>query len=222
MIHADHIGASTFIEKGWTLLAAGRPADAEAALVRAIELSPDDPRSESLLGWALMLQERYDDALLWFQRVLMRDPDNTLARTNLGFICLKKRIYGEAIEHLSRTIRLDTDRKATLYAHYYLGLLYLDREMFQDARQFFLQAIELGPNFIEARYELGRTLLLAGEREEALQVWADGAAANRFNPWGKRCAEARQAAVETQVASASLREPVHHASRPARPSRSRF
>jgi tetratricopeptide (TPR) repeat protein len=119
----------------------------------------------------------------------MREPANSLARINLGYICLKKRIFGEAIEHLSKAIRLDNDRKATLYAHFYLGLVYLEREMFDDAQSFFRKAIALGPNLIEAYYELARALWFDGKRELALQAWRDGAAANSFNPWGKRCAE---------------------------------
>ena len=118
---------------------------AEAALTKALELSPNDPQSESLLGWAQMLQEKYDDALLNFQRVLMRQPANALARINVGYICLKKRIFGEAIEHLSKAIRLDNDRKATLYAHFYLGLVYLEREMYEDAQTFFQKTLALGP-----------------------------------------------------------------------------
>ena len=129
VVHADHIGASTFIEKGWSRLSLGDYEGAEKALTRAIELSPGDPQSEALLGWAQMLQDKYDDALMNFQKVLMREPANALARINVGYICLKKKIFGEAIEHLSKAIRLDNDRKATLYAHFYLGLVYLEREM---------------------------------------------------------------------------------------------
>ena len=103
-----------------------------------------------------MLQEKYDDALMQFQKVLMREPGNALARINVGYICLKKGIFGEAIEHLSRAIRLDSDRKATLYAHFYLGLVYLERDMFEDAQTFFQKTLALGPNLIEAYYELGR------------------------------------------------------------------
>jgi tetratricopeptide (TPR) repeat protein len=136
-----------------------------------------------------MLQAKYDEALLTFQKVLMRQPDNALARINVGYICLKKRIFGEAIEHLSRAIRLDTDRKATLYAHFYLGLVYAEREMYDDAQAFFRKALGLGPNLIEAHYELGRALWFGGKREDALQAWRDGNAANKFNPWGKRCGE---------------------------------
>jgi tetratricopeptide (TPR) repeat protein len=190
VVHADHIGASTFIEKGWSRLSLGDYPAAEQALKRAIELSPNDPQSEALLGWALMLQEKYDDALHWFQKVLVREPQNSLARINVGYICLKKRIWNEAIEHLSRAIRLDNDKKATLYAHFYLGLVYLERDMFEDAQTFFQKTIALGPNLIEAYYELGRAFWFNGQQDEAKQTWRNGYAANKFNPWGKGCAEA--------------------------------
>ena len=188
VVHADHLGASTFIEKGWSKLSLGDHAGAETALRRALELSPNDPQSEALLGWALMLQEKYDDALLMFQKVLMRQPQNALARINVGYICLKKGIFGEAIEHLSRAIRLDNDKKATLYAHFYLGLVYLERDMFEDAQIFFRKTITLGPGLIEAYYELGRAFWFNGQRDEATETWKSGFAANKFNPWGKRCA----------------------------------
>jgi len=189
---ADHLNASTYVEKGWSLISLGDHAGAEAALHRALELAPGDPNAESLLGWAQMLQEKHDEALLAFQRVLMREPQNSLARINVGYICLKKKIFGEAIEHLSKAIRLDNDRKATLYAHYYLGLLYFEREMYEDAQNFLRKALALGPNLIEAWYELGRAIWFAGDRDGAQQAWRDGAKANKFNPWGKRCAELLQ------------------------------
>ncbi|HEX5819769.1 MAG TPA: tetratricopeptide repeat protein [Gemmatimonadales bacterium] len=188
-VHADHLGASTYIEKGWSLIALGDHVAAIAALDRALELAPGDTQAQSLLGWAQMLHEDFDDALATFSKVLAREPANALARINVGYICLKKRIFGEAIEHLSRAIRLDNDRKATLYAHFYLGLVYLEREMYEDAQTFFRKTLLLGPNLVEARYELGRAQWFAGDRDGALASWAEGRDANRFNPWSKRCAE---------------------------------
>ncbi|HSJ65685.1 MAG TPA: tetratricopeptide repeat protein [Gemmatimonadaceae bacterium] len=187
-VHADHLNASTFVEKGWSLIALGDHAGAERALVRALELAPDDPRTEALLGWAQMHQEKYDEALLSFQRVLMREPANAMARVNLGFICLKREIFGEAIEHLSRAMRAE-DRKAALYAHFYMGLVYLEREMFDDATAFLERAIALGPNLIEAYYHLGRAHWSHGVCDRALEAWRRGADANKFNPWAKRCAD---------------------------------
>ncbi len=189
VVHADHIGASTFIEKGWSRLSLGDHEGAEQALLKAIELSPGDPQSHALLGWAQMLQQKYDEALMSFQKVLMKEPANSLARINVGYICLKKKIFGEAIEHLSKAIRLDNDRKAVLYAHFYLGLVYLEREMYEDAQTFFHKTLALGPNLIEAYYELGRAHWFNDEQDAARQVWQQGFATNKFNPWGKRCAE---------------------------------
>ena len=189
MVQADHLGASTYIEKGWSLISLGDHAGAIQALQRALQLAPGDTQAQSLLGWAQMLHEDYDDALGTFSRVLMKEPANSLARINVGYICLKKGIFGEAIEHLSKAIRLDNDRKATLYAHFYLGLVYLEREMYEDAQTFFRKTLQLGPNLIEAYFELGRAQWFAGERDHAVATWTDGQKANRFNPWSKRCGE---------------------------------
>jgi tetratricopeptide (TPR) repeat protein len=188
-VHADHLGASTYIEKGWSLISLGDYSGAVQALEKALTLSPGAVEAQSLLGWAQMLHEDYDDALGNFSKVLMKEPANALARINVGFICLKKRIFGEAIEHLSKAIRLDNDRKATLYAHYYLGLVYLEREMYEDAQSFLRKTLKLGPNLIEAYFELGRALWLGGDRDDAVRVWTEGYKANKFNPWAKRCQE---------------------------------
>ena len=188
-VQADHLGASTFIEKGWSLISLGEYAGAVQALEKALQLSPGEIQAQSLLGWAQMLHQDYDEALSTFSRVLMKEPANALARINVGYICLKKRIFGEAIEHLSKAIRLDNDRKATLYAHYYLGLVYLEREMFEDAQTFFRKTLQLGPNLIEAWFDLGRAQWFSGDKESARRTWTEGLKANKFNPWAKRCRE---------------------------------
>jgi tetratricopeptide (TPR) repeat protein len=195
-LHADHIGASTFIEKGWSLISLGDYAGAIQSLQKALQLAPGETQGESLLGWAQMLHEDYDEALQTFQKVLMKEPANSLARINVGYICLKKRIFGEAIEHLSKAIRLDNDKKATLYAHFYLGLVYLQREMYEDAQTFFQKTLKLGPNLIEAYYELGRAYWFGGEAAQANQIWEQGFRANKFNPWGKKCQDILQVVLQ--------------------------
>lgn len=183
------LNASSHVERGWNRISRGEHADAEEELRRALALVPGDTHAEALLGWALMLQEKYDEALSCFHRVLQREPAHAIARVSVGYICLRKGIYGESIEHLTRVIAGSRDRKAVLYAHYYLGLLYSTREMYGDAEAFLGQAIALGPNLIEAYYELGRARWFGGNREGARQAWRDGAAAGKFSPWGTRCAD---------------------------------
>jgi tetratricopeptide (TPR) repeat protein len=203
VVHADHLGASTYIEKGWSLISLGDHGGAIQSLKKALQLAPGDTQAESLLGWAQMLHEDYDDALQTFSKVLMKEPANSLARINVGYICLKKRIFGEAIEHLSKAIRLDNDKKATLYAHFYLGLVYLQREMYEDAQTFFQKTLQLGPNLIEAYYELGRAFWFAGEEEQAKATWDAGFKANKFNPWGKKCQETLERATRGEAPARS-------------------
>src|SRR5207249_2723785 len=117
-LHADHIGASTFIEKGWSLISLGDYAGAIQSLQKALQLAPGETQGESLLGWAQMLHEDYDETL------------------------------------------------------------------------------KLGPNLIEAYYELGRAYWFGGEAAQAQQVWEDGFKANKFNPWGKKCQDTLQVVLQ--------------------------
>ena len=187
------LASSTFVQKGWNSIAVGDYETAIDHLERAVRAAPEDTAALSALGWAQSLSEDYERALLTFQKVLSLDPNNSLARVHLGYICLKKRIYGEAIEHLSSVVRASEDRKATLYGNYYLGLVYLSRDMHTDAVSFFEKAIELGPAMAEAYFQLGRAHYLAGRVQQAVTVWQKGTSANKYDPWAKRCAESAQA-----------------------------
>src|SRR2546430_1576345 len=51
------------------------------------------------------------------------------------------------------------------------------------------KALKLGPNLIEAHYELGRAYWFSGDQARAQQTWEEGFKANKFNPWGKKCQE---------------------------------
>lgn len=184
---SDHIGSSTYVERGWSAIASADAKRAIKELERALELAPNDPQAETLLGWAQMLRGQYDDALFTYYKVLAKSPDNPLARVNLGYICLKKGIFGEAIEHLSKAIRQEQDRKASLYAHFYMGLVYLEREMYDDARAFFRKTLELGPNMLEAWWEMGHAFYLEGNHRAAAEAWRQGVETNRFSVWGERC-----------------------------------
>jgi tetratricopeptide (TPR) repeat protein len=61
--------------------------------------------------------------------------------------------------------------------------------MYEDAENFFQKTLALGPNLIEAYFEMGRAYWFNDQRDEALDAWTRGFAANKFNPWGKRCGE---------------------------------
>jgi tetratricopeptide (TPR) repeat protein len=185
----DELNASTFVEKGWSRIATGNFVGAEESLVRALELNPSDPHAETLLGWAQMGQGRYDSALALFASVLERQPDHALAHVNTAYVYLKRGVYPEAQEHLSRAIAADSDRKATLYAHYYRGLVHFEQNEYDESIASLQKTIELGPNLIEARFELGRVFWFADRADDAKAAWQKGAELNKFNPWSARCRE---------------------------------
>jgi tetratricopeptide (TPR) repeat protein len=189
-LRSDRLNSSTYAQQGWNCIAVGDYEGAKDKLIRALELAPDDMETLSMLGWAQTMMLDYDAALMTFHKVLGANPSDALARVNLGFICMKKGIYGEAVEHLSKATRNGSDRKAVLYANYYLGQVYQAREMYDDAESYFEKTIELGPNMCEAHFQLGRTRYLHGRRADAISAWRHGVAANCYSPWSERCREA--------------------------------
>ena len=197
-VREDHLGASTFIEKGWHLIANGDFPAAEKAIAAALGLAPSDARARSMLGWAVMRQGRYDEALEILDQVLGEDATNAMARATLGYVCMRKGLLREAHEHMSKAAAQMRDPKAALYGCFYLGLLYSQQRDVVEAERCFERTLSLAPNFIEAYYELGRAFWLVGEIAEAERVWKAGNATNRFNDWGKRCAEALRIASEGQ------------------------
>lgn len=186
----DHLGCSTYVERGWNAIAGGNYATAVKELERALELAPGTTRAEALLGWALMRLDRTEEASQLLEALLARDPENHLARVNLGYVRMRQRRFGDAIDHLSRVARESADRTAGLYARLYLGMVYAERKMYRDAQMLLSRALDFGPNLIEAYWELGRVHYRAGDLGAAQAAWRQGAETNRFNPWGERCGEA--------------------------------
>lgn len=190
----DALGSSTYVAEGWNQICTGQFDKAIASLSSAVKLNPSDTKAMALLGWAYSYQGMYEEALGVCLRVLQMEPNNDGVRNNLGFVCLKKGIYGEAIEHLSKVIKSGKDRVAVLYAHYYLGLVYLERQMLDDALFFFSKAGMLGPNLIEAFYHLGLVYSLKGMQAAAVREWEKCIKLSPHNWWAKKAAEHIEAA----------------------------
>jgi tetratricopeptide (TPR) repeat protein len=187
---AEDLDVSTYLDRAWNCLATCRYEDALGEVTRALERLPASAQAETLRGWALMRLDRLGEARQVLEEVLRADAAAALARASLGYVAFREGRDAEAIDHLSRAARDGTDRKAVLYAHLYLGMLYTRREMFRDGRSFLSRAIELGPSLVEAYWEMGRSYYLEGQFTQALDTWRRGAEVNRFDPWGERCQEA--------------------------------
>jgi tetratricopeptide (TPR) repeat protein len=141
------------------------------------------------MGLVLVELEHYDEAMLFLQKVLVRDPGNPFALNNLGFICYKKGIWGEAIEHLAKAANQNKDRTATLYANYYLGLVYYERSMIPDAIKFFTRALQMGPNLQVAYYYLGLSEVKRYEFKDAVNYFKKAITIDKDSRYGRLAEE---------------------------------
>ena len=185
-VRHDHLGASTYLERGWSELASGHWSEAETLLRQATTLDGMSTAAPSLLAWALMHQGRLDEALKLCQDVLRKDPDGGLARVATGAICLRKGLVGEGIEHLTRAATHPGDSRAGLYANFWLGVAHVESDRHADAVGFLRQAVTLGPNRAEGWVELGRALWFDRRPAEAREAWIIGAGI-RHSPHAARC-----------------------------------
>jgi len=188
-MRTDSLGSSTYVAEGWNQICSGEFEKAIISLSNAVKLNSSDTKALELLGWAYSYQGMYDEGLTVCLKVLQLEPNNDAVRNNLGFTSFKKGIYGESIEHLSRVIKSGKDRTAVLYAHYYLGLVYLERQMLDDAMFFFSKATVLGPNLIEAYYHLGQVYYMKKMYGAAHKEWEKCLKLSPHNWWAKKAAE---------------------------------
>jgi len=186
LARVDHLGSSTYRERGWSALAGADYDRAVVELEKALSMDPDNPSNLSMLAWAFLRLREWEKGRGLLERVLDMEPTHALARTCAGYLQLRESKFAEAIESLAGVAREGTDRTATMYANLYLGIVYAERDMHRDAQSFFRRALELGPNLTEAYWEMGRAHQREGRDDLALDAWKAGAA-NRYNPWGERC-----------------------------------
>ncbi len=188
-IQSSRVNVTTLIDKGWNLVVSGKYKEAVKALNKAKRMDPKNVKVYNLLGWAYIHLEQYDKSSLLFQEVLSMDPHNEMAHANLGYINHKKGLYGEAIEKLSSIERKAENKQAVLYALFYLGLVYYEREMYEDSVEFLNKAINVGPNLYEAYYYLGKAYQKQGLKNLCHQIWERLIKTNKYNIWAKKAIE---------------------------------
>jgi tetratricopeptide (TPR) repeat protein len=180
---------ATLLDRAWNLIVMEDYNEAINVLKKVLDIDPKNIKGLGFMGLVLIDKRLYDDAMLYLQQVLLSDPDNPFALNNLGYICYKKGIWGEAIEHLGKAAKQTKDRMAALYANYYLGLVYYERSMVNDAVKFFHEALRLGPNLQEAYYYLGLSELKRYEFKKAVEYFDRCIKIDSNSKYGKLCKE---------------------------------
>ncbi|MEA3371185.1 MAG: tetratricopeptide repeat protein [Campylobacterota bacterium] len=143
--------ASSLIEKGDEAL---EGEDLQKALAIYSEANIKEPNSEEILfkmGYTLGLQGRDDEALEYYKEVLELDKSNTYTHQAMASIYRKNKEFASAKLHLNALVEIDDSNPITFYNY---GNLYVDMEHIDEAKEMYRTALELNPDFEEAKEEL--------------------------------------------------------------------
>jgi Flp pilus assembly protein TadD len=126
-----------------------------------------------LLGMAQQATGRYEQAAARFRELSQRRPEVSAYWNNLGVVC---RQMGDttASEQAMLTARSLAPNDAEV--HYNLGLLYIQQRRWPLARQTLMEAVQLSPDFIEARLQAAHACYICGDNtgQEAMLIGAAG------------------------------------------------
>jgi tetratricopeptide (TPR) repeat protein len=162
---------------GMALYARGMYEDAVNALLKAADLSPDDPRCYKFLARAYESSPKQaDEVIQRFQRYANLQPDNAQAQYYYAMSLWKGKqledstLDIQAVESLlKKSIALD----GTLPdAHLQLGNLYADQHEYQKSIPEYQRALELNPNLSDAHYRLGTDYIHVGQKDSAQKEFA--------------------------------------------------
>ena len=137
--------------------------DSRSLFQHALAVTEGNYVAETNVGLVEAKELRWEKAIASFRRALAIRPSHAEARANLGVALAKMGTLDEAIPHLERALKLDPGSALT---HANLGLALRGRDPAR-ALEHMRRAVELKPDFVDARMNLVAGLFDAGKTDEA-------------------------------------------------------
>ena len=153
------LGTSYFMQKKYP--------QAVAELNRALALKPDEPRVMDALGLVFYARQDLSRAMSYFRKVLEIDPKFSQTHNNLGSIYWRLGRWDEAIREFSLALA-DPIYLTPEAAYNNRGVAYLAQGKLDAAVQDFRRAVDVKPDFGQARHNLGLALLRRNRVGEAI------------------------------------------------------
>jgi Flp pilus assembly protein TadD len=124
-----------------------------------------------LLGLAQQATCRYDEAATTFRQLSQMRPDVPAYWNNLGVAC---RQIGDTAASEQALLMARSLAPNDADVHYNLGLLYIQQRRWLLARQTLMDAVQLSPDFIEARLQAAHACYVCGDNisQEAMLAGA--------------------------------------------------
>jgi tetratricopeptide (TPR) repeat protein len=147
---------------------AGKFADAESLLSKALVVDPKNGDLWNARGVMFAAMERYPGAIRCYREALERNPDNSGVWTNLGNALTEVKQLKTAIACHQKSISLSDGRSALLYHN--LGTSLTQASLHGEAVAAFTHALEMKPDYHMARWDRALNYLHLGNYR---QGWAD-------------------------------------------------
>ena len=141
--------------------------NAEKEFKRAIELDPNYEVAHHWYSHYLTALGRTEDSLVESKRALELDQLGLNINVHLGWHYLYARQYDQAIEQFHKTLEMDPNYGI---AHWYLGLSYEQKKMYQEAAAELSKANELLKGNALLEGDLGHLYAVSGRKDEAQKV----------------------------------------------------
>lgn len=138
-------------------------------LLKAEELTPDDPDLHNDLGLTYMAKEKIDLAIPHFKKALDINPEYTAARNNLGTAYLAKQDWDAAITTF-RDVLDDLLYATPHFAQANLAWAYFNKKEYAQAEKYYSEALRNQPRFVIALRGLARTQSALGKYAEAIET----------------------------------------------------
>jgi len=152
---------------GEAYLAGGNLVAALRELKKAEALSPDDHILQFDLGLTYYYRDRYDQAIEHLQRAIRLKPDYAPAINTLGNTYSAMGQWDKAIETYEKIIE-DAFYGTPHFALSNMGVAYYNKKNYAQAEHYFLEALKLNPDFINALAGLGTMYIDQGRYDEAV------------------------------------------------------
>jgi len=143
--------ASSLVEKADEAMDKG---DLQKALAIYSEANIKEPKNSQTLfkmGYTLAQQNRDDEALQYYKEALELDLNNTYIYQAMASLYRKMGEYESAKNHLEQSLKIGATNPITYYNY---GNLLVDMKHFDEAKAMYEKAIQLNPDFEEAKEEL--------------------------------------------------------------------
>jgi Tfp pilus assembly protein PilF len=158
------------LASGWSLLQAGKLAQAEQVYRELIRQNASVTEAWYLLGAIAQLQGKPADSLSFYQRALRLAPNHVEARNNLGVALQAIGRIEQAEACFRESIR---QRPGFADAYSNLGNVLQDRGMIDEAIDCYHQAIQLKPDYLDAHNNLGNAFRAKRQSAEALKWYEE-------------------------------------------------